>query len=196
MTSTPASASAASTSATSGDATDASKPASGDLGLLEEDDDFEEFALAASGNKASAAAVTSSNGHASEDEESAAWEDTWDDDTVEDDFAVQLKRYARKRTASSRSRSPPMRSPEPVAKKRCSRSSPQKAAAAPEEAMQVDEQEQTPPQVSWMDYCSIYAHIRSRYRKLINFDCKVDCFNAFHMHGITPAPSLTYPNLT
>ena len=69
----------------------------------------------------------------SEDDEMAAWEDNWDDDTVEEDFAVQLVRFARKRAHS-----PPLRSPEeqPAAKKRCSRTSP----------MQVDDEVTTQQQ--------------------------------------------------
>ena len=68
---------------------------------------------------AALAAMTTAGSIASEDE-MAAWEDNWDDDTVEEDFAVQLVRFARKRAHS-----PPPRSPEePAAKKRCSRSSP------------------------------------------------------------------------
>ena len=70
--------------------------------------------------------TTAAGSSVSSEDEMAAWEDNWDDDTVEEDFAVQLVRFARKRAHS-----PPPRSPaeEPAAKKRCSRSSP----------MQVDE---------------------------------------------------------
>eukprot|EP00794_Sanderia_malayensis_P003615 gene3615-4126_t len=50
-----------------------------DLGLLEEDDDFEEFP--AEEWKAE-----------DEDEEDAQlWEDDWDDDNVDDDFSKQLR---------------------------------------------------------------------------------------------------------
>merc|ERR1712241_39603 len=73
-----------------------------DLGLLEEDDEFEEFPA---------------EKWESKDEDSAdvnVWEDNWDDDTVEDDFSVQLSKYQRKRKLSH---SPPLRSPEPSAKK-------------------------------------------------------------------------------
>merc|ERR1712212_1063917 len=73
-----------------------------DLGLLEEDDEFEEFPA---------------EKWESKDEDSAdvnVWEDNWDDDTVEDDFSVQLSKYQRKRKLSH---SPPLRSPEPAAKK-------------------------------------------------------------------------------
>merc|ERR1712122_303930 len=53
----------------------------------------------------------------SKDEDPAdvnVWEDNWDDDTVEDDFSIQLSKYQRKRKLSH---SPPLRSPEPSAKK-------------------------------------------------------------------------------
>ena len=50
-----------------------------DLGLLEEDDEFEEFP---------------SEEWDSKDEDQSdinVWEDKWDDDTVQDDFSVQLR---------------------------------------------------------------------------------------------------------
>eukprot|EP00095_Tigriopus_kingsejongensis_P001681 maker-scaffold1518_size37722-snap-gene-0.18 protein:Tk01681 transcript:maker-scaffold1518_size37722-snap-gene-0.18-mRNA-1 annotation:"26s proteasome complex subunit dss1-like" len=50
-----------------------------DLGLLEEDDDFEEFPA---------------EDWEAPDEDKAdvnVWEDNWDDDTVEDDFSIQLR---------------------------------------------------------------------------------------------------------
>ncbi|VDI45199.1 26S proteasome complex subunit SEM1-like [Mytilus galloprovincialis] len=50
-----------------------------DLGLLEEDDEFEEFP---------AEDWTEEN----EDEEDInVWEDNWDDDNLDDDFSVQLR---------------------------------------------------------------------------------------------------------
>jgi len=49
-----------------------------DLGLLEEDDEFEEFPV-------------DSTNTAGEDKEANVWEDNWDDDKVEDDFANQLR---------------------------------------------------------------------------------------------------------
>ncbi|OXB84749.1 UNVERIFIED_CONTAM: hypothetical protein H355_001226 [Colinus virginianus] len=48
-----------------------------DLGLLEEDDEFEEFP---------AEDWTGLD----EDEDAHVWEDNWDDDNVEDDFSNQL----------------------------------------------------------------------------------------------------------
>jgi 26 proteasome complex subunit DSS1 len=56
---------------------DASKAV--DLGLLEEDDEFEEFP---------------SEEWDTKDEDQSdinVWEDKWDDDTVQDDFSVQLR---------------------------------------------------------------------------------------------------------
>ncbi|KAL7633814.1 UNVERIFIED_CONTAM: hypothetical protein RMT77_015770 [Armadillidium vulgare] len=50
-----------------------------DLGLLEEDDEFEEFPA---------------EDWAEEDEDSEdvnVWEDNWDDDNIEDDFSQQLR---------------------------------------------------------------------------------------------------------
>ncbi|XP_070995521.1 26S proteasome complex subunit SEM1-like [Oncorhynchus clarkii lewisi] len=49
-----------------------------DLGLLEEDDEFEEFP---------AEDWTGLD----EDEDGHVWEDNWDDDNVEDDFSNQLR---------------------------------------------------------------------------------------------------------
>ena len=50
-----------------------------DLGLREGDDEFEEFP------PDSVQAATE------EDKEVSVWEDNWDDDNVEDDFAQQLR---------------------------------------------------------------------------------------------------------
>ena len=50
-----------------------------DLGLLEEDDEFEEFP------------ADSANKNLEADKEANVWEDNWDDDNVEDDFANQLR---------------------------------------------------------------------------------------------------------
>ncbi|XP_036182873.1 LOW QUALITY PROTEIN: 26S proteasome complex subunit SEM1 [Myotis myotis] len=49
-----------------------------DLGLLEEDDEFEEF-------PAKAGLLDED-----EDEDAQVWEGNWDDDNVEDDFSNQL----------------------------------------------------------------------------------------------------------
>ncbi|NP_001078914.1 26S proteasome complex subunit SEM1 [Xenopus laevis] len=49
-----------------------------DLGLLEEDDEFEEF-------------PTEDWTGFDEDEDTHVWEDNWDDDNVEDDFSNQLR---------------------------------------------------------------------------------------------------------
>ncbi|KAH8403074.1 hypothetical protein KR222_004167 [Zaprionus bogoriensis] len=51
-----------------------------DLGLLEEDDEFEEF--------------PAEDFRVADDvEEPNVWEDNWDDDNVEDDFSQQLKAH-------------------------------------------------------------------------------------------------------
>uniref|UniRef100_A0A674MTP5 26S proteasome complex subunit SEM1 n=1 Tax=Takifugu rubripes TaxID=31033 RepID=A0A674MTP5_TAKRU len=63
-----------------------------DLGLLEEDDEFEEFP---------AEDWTGLD----EDEDAHVWEDNWDDDNVEDDFSNQL-RYSGPILKFSRHRSP------------------------------------------------------------------------------------------
>ncbi|CAG0888614.1 unnamed protein product [Darwinula stevensoni] len=56
-----------------------------DLGLLEEDDEFEEFPAEDWTEK-------------DEDEEDLnVWEDNWDDDNVEDDFSQQLKEELEKK---------------------------------------------------------------------------------------------------
>ncbi|XP_040287166.1 26S proteasome complex subunit SEM1 [Bufo bufo] len=49
-----------------------------DLGLLEEDDEFDEF-------------PTEDWPGCDEDEDAHVWEDNWDDDNVEDDFSNQLR---------------------------------------------------------------------------------------------------------
>ncbi|CAB3236768.1 unnamed protein product [Arctia plantaginis] len=51
-----------------------------DLGLLEEDDDFEEFPTENWGPEADA-----------EDEDVSVWEDNWEDDIIQDDFNQQLR---------------------------------------------------------------------------------------------------------
>ncbi|XP_055995774.1 26S proteasome complex subunit SEM1-like [Ostrea edulis] len=50
-----------------------------DLGLLEEDDEFEEFP------------AEDWTGADEEEEDVNVWEDNWDDDNVEDDFSSQLR---------------------------------------------------------------------------------------------------------
>ncbi|RWS24038.1 26S proteasome complex subunit DSS1-like protein [Leptotrombidium deliense] len=49
-----------------------------DLGLLEEDDEFEEFPVEEWKGKG-------------DDQELSIWEDNWEDDNIEDDFSKQLK---------------------------------------------------------------------------------------------------------
>ena len=69
-----------------------------DLGLLEEDDEFEEFP--AEGERRQdddvCAFIIGSffaewDGKDEDQEDANVWDDNWDDDTVEDDFSVQLK---------------------------------------------------------------------------------------------------------
>jgi len=83
-----------------------------DLGLLEEDDEFEEFP----------ADETETKG---EDTTVNVWEDNWDDDKKEDDFANQLK--AMEDAMSSRSGNRRGREREetpPPAKRQCTQSTP------------------------------------------------------------------------
>ncbi|CAD6998871.1 unnamed protein product [Ceratitis capitata] len=60
------------------------KNAKGDLGLLEEDDEFEEFP------------AEDFNIADDDQDEVNVWEDNWDDDNVEDDFNQQLKAHLQK----------------------------------------------------------------------------------------------------
>lgn len=53
-----------------------------ELGLLEEDDEFEEF---------EAEDWNESEKETDGDRENNLWEDNWDDDNVEDDFTIQLR---------------------------------------------------------------------------------------------------------
>ncbi|XP_039290663.1 26S proteasome complex subunit SEM1 [Nilaparvata lugens] len=55
-----------------------------DLGLLEEDDEFEEFP------------AESWTGKEEDDKDINVWEDNWDDDNVEDDFNLQLRNELQK----------------------------------------------------------------------------------------------------
>ncbi|XP_076183709.1 suppressor of exocyst mutations 1 [Ptiloglossa arizonensis] len=60
-----------------------------DLGLLEEDDEFEEFPAE------DWTAVDEDN------EDITVWEDNWDDDNVEDDFNKQLRAQLEKQKAQN-----------------------------------------------------------------------------------------------
>uniref|UniRef100_A0A915L8D0 26S proteasome complex subunit dss-1 n=1 Tax=Romanomermis culicivorax TaxID=13658 RepID=A0A915L8D0_ROMCU len=51
-----------------------------DVASLEEDDEFEEFPVENWASK-----------EKDDEEDVNVWEDNWDDDTVEDDFSVQLR---------------------------------------------------------------------------------------------------------
>ncbi|KAL9926493.1 probable 26S proteasome complex subunit sem1 [Glossina fuscipes] len=66
-------------------ASEKEKTSKGDLGLLEEDDEFEEF-------------PAEDFNVADEDEEVNVWEDNWDDDNVEDDFNQQLRAHLEKQS--------------------------------------------------------------------------------------------------
>ncbi|XP_021950907.1 26S proteasome complex subunit SEM1 [Folsomia candida] len=68
-----------STGGTTGSGSTEVKPAKVDLGLLEEDDEFEEFPS------------DDYNKNGEDEEEVKVWEDNWDDDNIEDDFSCQLK---------------------------------------------------------------------------------------------------------
>ncbi|XP_075153695.1 suppressor of exocyst mutations 1 [Haematobia irritans] len=63
---------------------DKDKSVKSDLGLLEEDDEFEEFP------------AEDFNAANEDEDEVNVWEDNWDDDNVEDDFNVQLKAHLEK----------------------------------------------------------------------------------------------------
>uniref|UniRef100_A0A1A9UMI2 26S proteasome complex subunit SEM1 n=1 Tax=Glossina austeni TaxID=7395 RepID=A0A1A9UMI2_GLOAU len=69
-------------------ASEKEKTSKGDLGLLEEDDEFEEF-------------PAEDFNVADEDEEVNVWEDNWDDDNVEDDFNQQLRAHLEKQSMES-----------------------------------------------------------------------------------------------
>ncbi|EDS34157.1 hypothetical protein CpipJ_CPIJ010440 [Culex quinquefasciatus] len=60
-----------------------------DLGLLEEDDEFEEFP------------AEDWAGTKEDEEELSVWEDNWDDDNVEDDFNQQLRAQLEKQKPSN-----------------------------------------------------------------------------------------------
>lgn len=87
-----------------------------DLGLLEEDDEFEEFP--AEGNLTLftewsskipltgccfvylPAPCTDWTGNKEDEEELSVWEDNWDDDNVEDDFNQQLRAQLEKQKSN------------------------------------------------------------------------------------------------
>lgn len=75
-----------------------------DIGLLEEDDEFEEFPVEGKCLYLIATCKSTWNNlriclfwilewtsQDEEDKEANVWEDNWDDDNVEDDFSVQLR---------------------------------------------------------------------------------------------------------
>jgi 26 proteasome complex subunit DSS1 len=77
------------TTASSNASTTASNPKV-ELGLLEEDDEFEEFETE-DWNETEKDVENGGNN------EQNLWEDNWDDDNVEDDFTLQLRNELEKR---------------------------------------------------------------------------------------------------
>ncbi|XP_022326036.1 26S proteasome complex subunit SEM1-like [Crassostrea virginica] len=65
-----------------------------DLGLLEEDDEFEEFP------------AEDWTGADEDEEDVNVWEDNWDDDNVEDDFSLQLRAELEKQGKSMEGQEP------------------------------------------------------------------------------------------
>ncbi|KJE97500.1 hypothetical protein CAOG_07348 [Capsaspora owczarzaki ATCC 30864] len=63
------------------------EPATANVDLLEEDDEFEEFPQ------------EEWNGSAEDKTDQQLWEDNWDDDAAEDDFAKQLRAELSQSTA-------------------------------------------------------------------------------------------------
>ncbi|KAI0370363.1 hypothetical protein BV20DRAFT_1052418 [Pilatotrama ljubarskyi] len=63
------------------------------LGVLEEDDEFEEFAVADwDDSQTDLAHLAGTAPGAAKSGGDKLWEDNWDDDDIEDDFSVQLRR--------------------------------------------------------------------------------------------------------
>lgn len=85
---------------------DKEKTAKGDLGLLEEDDEFEEFPAEGTQDFVKLLKCVSVyhkfvtlldfNAVQEDEDDVNVWEDNWDDDNVEDDFNVQLKAHLEK----------------------------------------------------------------------------------------------------
>ena len=77
----------------------ASNPPKADLGLLEEDDEFEEFPVEGpehadrSQSNICIPSLSFPDWTATEEDQGDVhvWEDNWDDDNVEDDFSKQLR---------------------------------------------------------------------------------------------------------
>ncbi|XP_055860845.1 26S proteasome complex subunit SEM1-like [Biomphalaria glabrata] len=69
-------------------------PVKPDLGLLEEDDEFEEFP------------AEDWTGEDEEPDDINVWEDNWDDDNIDDDFSKQLRAELEKQGKSLDSSEP------------------------------------------------------------------------------------------
>lgn len=88
----------------------ASNPPKTDLGLLEEDDEFEEFPVEGpkrSGRRRCSIRIdflSFSDWTATEEDQGDVhvWEDNWDDDNVEDDFSKQLRAELEKQSISQK----------------------------------------------------------------------------------------------
>lgn len=78
------------------------EPQQPQLGVLEEDDEFEEFAVQEWKDEETDVAkyLEQSGAAGGGGASSHLWEDTWDDDDVEEDFSVQLREELAKATKS------------------------------------------------------------------------------------------------
>lgn len=70
-----------------------------DLGVLEEDDEFEEFPvegifLVNITNIIKTCNVIDWTGKEKDDQDISVWEDNWEDDNIEDDFNKQLRYFS------------------------------------------------------------------------------------------------------
>jgi len=72
------------------------------LGVLEEDDEFEEFAVADwNDSETDLAHLAGAQPGAAKSGGDKLWEDNWDDDDIEDEFSVQLRNELAKAKESS-----------------------------------------------------------------------------------------------
>jgi len=72
------------------------------LGVLEEDDEFEEFAVADwNDSETDLAHLGGAQPGAAKSGGDKLWEDNWDDDDIEDEFSVQLRNELAKTKESS-----------------------------------------------------------------------------------------------
>ncbi|KIY72411.1 hypothetical protein CYLTODRAFT_417998, partial [Cylindrobasidium torrendii FP15055 ss-10] len=61
------------------------------LGILEEDDEFEEFPVADWDDSKTVASIAGAQPGGAKSSGDKLWEDNWDDDDIEDEFSVQLR---------------------------------------------------------------------------------------------------------